>query len=112
MVLPETEGRPYFYRNRPTSTPSSEVGPQTAHDATALGLGIVVGGEALWAPFRDLEGRELPLEMALGGQRIRIFFNKEALTAWAEDFEGRLLPGVIAYREGWFSFFPDSRGVP
>jgi len=112
MVLPEAEGRPYLYRNGPTGTPSSEVGPQTAHDSTALGLGIVLGNEALWASFRDLEGRDLPLEMTLGGQRIRIFFNKEALTAWAEDLEGRLLPGVLAYREGWFDVFPDSRGVP
>ena len=112
MVLPDAEGRPYFYRNRPTATPSSEVGRQTEHDATALGLGIVVGGEALWASLRDLENRELPVEMTLGGQRIRIFINKEALTAWAEDLEGRLLPGVLAYREGWFDVFPDSRGVP
>jgi len=112
MVLPESEGRPYFYRNRPTATPSSEVGPQTEHDATALGLGIVLGGEALWASLRDLENRERPVEMTLGGQRIRIFFNKEALTAWAEDLQGRLLPGVLAYREGWFDVFPDSRGAP
>ena len=112
MVLPESEGRPYLYRNRPTGMPSSAVGPQTEHDASALGLGIVVGGEALWASFRDLERRELPVEMAHGGERIRIFFEKEALTAWAEDLEGRLLPGVLAYREGWFDVFPDSRGVP
>jgi hypothetical protein len=72
MVLPDAEGRPYFYRNRPTATPSSEVGRQTEHDATALGLGIVVGGEALWASLRDLENRELPVEMTLGGQRIRL----------------------------------------
>jgi hypothetical protein len=49
--------------------------------------------------------------MTLGGRRIRIFFEKDALTAWAEDLEGRLLPGVLAYREGWLDFFPDSRGV-
>lgn len=112
MVLDESEGRPYLYRNRPTGTPSSAVGPQTGHDASTLGLGLVVGEEALWASFRDLEGRALPVEMMLGGQPIRIFFEKDALTAWAEDVDGRLLPGVLAYREGWFDFFPDSRGLP
>lgn len=111
MVLPETEGRPYLYRNRPTGTPSSEAGPQTAHDSTALGFGLVLEGEALWASFADLEKLSSPVQMTLGGQRIRVFFEKEALTAWAEDQGGRLLPGVLAYREGWFDFFPDSRGV-
>lgn len=111
MVLPEQEGRPYLYRNRPTGTPSSEVGPQTGHDLDALGFGLVIGDDALWVSFSDLGGRSSPIEMTLGGQRIRIHFEQEALTAWAEDMDGNLLPGVLAYREGWFDFFPESRGL-
>lgn len=112
MVLPGAEGRPYLYRNRPTGTPSSQIGLQTKHDTKALGYGLVIGGEALWASFRDLEKHGSPIDMTLGGERIRVFFEKEALTAWAEGLDGRLLPGVLAYREGWLDFFPDSRGLP
>ena len=111
MVLPGKTGRPYLYRNRPTGTPSSAVGPQEGHDLATLGLGIAIGDEALWASFRDLETRVSPIEMLLGGQTIRIFFEKDALTAWAEDLDGNLLPGVLVYQEGWFAFFPDSVGV-
>ena len=74
-------------------------------------MGIAIGDEALWASFRDLEARASPIEMLLGGQKIRIFFEKDALTAWAEDLDGNLLPGVLVYKEGWFAFFPDSIGV-
>lgn len=112
MVLPGEDGRPYLYRNRPTGTPSSEVGPQTDHDLAALGFGLAIGEDALWASFEDLGESTTPVEMTLGGQRIRVFFVKEALTAWAEDLDGNLLSGVLAYREGWFSFFPESRGLP
>lgn len=112
MVLPGQAGRPYLYRNRPTGTPSSAVGPQSGHDLSALGFGLAMGGEALWVSLSELERRDTPVEMVLGGERIRVFFEKEGLTAWAEDLDGNLLSGVLAYREGWHDFFPNSTGLP
>lgn len=111
MLLPEKTGRPYLYRNRPTEMPSSAVGPQEGHDLATLGLGLAIGDEAIWASFRNLETHASPIEMLLGGQKIRIFFKKDGLTAWAEDLDGNLLPGVLVYKEGWFAFFPNSVGV-
>ncbi len=101
-------GRPYLYRNRAIGTPRPKTRP-TTHDASALGLGLAFGGEAIFLPFEALTGAPLPLGLEVGGEHVRVHYRKEELTAWAEDPEGNLLPHVLAYRSGWLSFHPESR---
>ncbi|MFB3127923.1 MAG: hypothetical protein ACE1Z8_10615, partial [Candidatus Acidiferrales bacterium] len=80
----------------------------TTHDTSVLGLGLVVGGHTIYFPFRELERATTPLTLKLGGEQITIHYRQSALTAWAEDAEGNLLPGVLAYEQGWRDFNPGS----
>lgn len=108
VVLVEgEEGRPYFYRNRTPGTRPPEK-RSTTHDTSVLGLGLVVGGEAIYFPFRELERASTPLTLKLGGKQVTINYRQSALTAWAEDAQGNLLPGVLAYEQGWRDFNPGS----
>ncbi len=55
-----------------------------------------------------LDETQTPLVVELGGQPVTIHYRRQALTAWAEDAQGNLLPGVLAYEQGWKAFNPDS----
>jgi len=95
--------RPYRYRS-----PATEPGA-TGHDTRDLGLGLVHKGEKLFASLDALAGQDEPLAITLGGEGITLHTEPDGLTAWAEDGQGQLLPGVLAYRQGWLDFHPDSR---
>ena len=107
MVLPNTEGRLYYYRNRPIGQ-SSPRQPTPEHDVSVLGFGLALGDESIWVSFSELQAAAAPIDLELGGQSIKIFFDRDGMTAWAKDGGGRLLSGVLAYQEGWFDFFPES----
>jgi len=107
----DTPGRPYHYRNRPVGQPSRK-NPKKGHDLSALGFGLAFGDEALWVSLEDLAKRNNPVTLTLGGQSVRLFHDEDAMTAWAEDDDGNLLVGVLAYREGWRDFHPESKGLP
>ncbi len=106
MVLPDTRGRPYTYQEFVPGTRRRRGG---GHDTSALGFGLALGNEAWFFPFRELEALSGPLEMTVAGQSVRVFYDREGLTAWAEDPDGNLLMGVLAYERGWRSFHPDTR---
>lgn len=109
LVEPGKEGRHYFYRNWQPGTPRPKLRPQK-HDISNLGLGLVSGKQAMYFPFHELEQIQTPTTVVdPTGKIIRIHFNAEAMTAWAEDPEGRLLSGVLSYQNGWLDFFPDSK---
>lgn len=107
MIAEDKAGRPYFYRNRKPGTPRPKERP-SAHDTSALGLGLARGGQAIFFPFRELERASTPLKLTVGGEEVTLHYRKEGLTAWAEDVGGNLLPTVLAYEEGWMAFNPDS----
>ena len=100
LTVPGTEGRPYRYRQ----------------DRGPLGLGLSLGGKSLFAPIKVLAkrarknpGHSSPsLSLHLGDRSIRLFVEPNVPTAWVEDEQGHLLPGVLAYRPGWLAFHPDS----
>jgi hypothetical protein len=96
------DGRPYFYRNPQTGSRKGE------HDTSALGLGLVLDGEAIYFPFAELKRASRPLEVTVGGRKVKVVYEAEALTAWAEDGAGTLLPGILIYQLGWLSFHPES----
>lgn len=108
IVVAGKQGRSYFYRNRKPGTRPARRRPAT-HDTSALGLGLVVGGQAMYFPFRELARTSTPFKLKLGGKEVTVHYRKAALTAWAEDAEGNLLPGVVAYEEGWMAFNPESK---
>ena len=108
MVDRERPGRPYFYRTWTPGQPRSEEGP-IEHNTANLGLGMAVGSDAVFFPFSELARAVNPYETEVGGQPVRIHFHPDGLTAWAEDNQERLLPGILAYRAGWLDFYPSSR---
>lgn len=108
MVVQGEEGHPYFYRTWQPGSPRPGSRP-TAHDTRRLGLGLVIGDESMYFPFAELQRAADPVSIRLGGQDLVIRYRREALTAWAEDPQGHLLPGVLAYRFGWMRFHPESR---
>lgn len=111
MVLADEEGHPYIYRAWIPGSPRPE-NPPSEHDTTHLGLALVVDGDALFLPLRELDRvpiGKLPLAVEVGGTRLLIHYVGAALTAWALDSRGNLAPGVLAYEWGWRRFFPETR---
>jgi hypothetical protein len=107
LVVRGEEGRRYFYRDRKPGTRPKR--PDTTHNTSKLGLGLVVDGQAMFFPFRELRRVAPPVRVKLGGEWVAVYYEEEALTAWAEDGKGNLLSGVLSYEEGWVSFNPESR---
>jgi hypothetical protein len=107
LVVEGKEGRPYFYRNRKPGTRPKQL--ETSHNTSTLGLGLVVNGQAMFFPFRELERVPPPVRVKVGGEWVRVYYEREALTAWAEDAEGNLLSSVLSYKDGWEAFNPQSR---
>lgn len=110
MVLGDEAGRPYFYRNRPTGQ-SSPKNPTPRHDLSVLGFGLALDGESIWMPLTKLFARDSPVSVTLSGREVLVHHDVDAMTAWAEDLDGNLLMGVLAYEEGWRSFHPESGGL-
>lgn len=106
MVL-EDEGRPYFYRNRKPGQPRPKEPPKE-HDTSNLGLGLVMDDQAYFYPLRELAEAGRPVHQSHNGETVTIHSEPEALTAWGEDAQGNLLPGVLVYQDGWMNFFPES----
>jgi L-ascorbate metabolism protein UlaG (beta-lactamase superfamily) len=100
LELSGARARTYVYRGE---QPGAE-----GHDTSSLGLGLADGEGALFLPLGALAEVETPLVLRRGGQEIVVHHEPDALTAWAETSGGELLPGILAYREGWRSFHPDT----
>ncbi len=107
MVVQGQVGRPYLYRNRQPGIKRPTQRP-TSHDTTSLGLGISIDGESMFLPFLQLADSTIPLRLKIGQHDIVIHYQPSALTAWALDTQGNLLPTVLAYQKGWLSFNPQS----
>jgi hypothetical protein len=44
----------------------------------------------------------------VGTDPVTVNHDADGLTAWAENSQDGLLPGVLAYESGWLAFHPDS----
>ena len=100
MVDRKRPGHPYFYRTWIPGQPRPQE-RSVEHDTANLGLGLTVGSEAVFFPFSELDRTRL-YKTVVGGQPVRIHFHPEGLTAWADDGQSRLLPGILLTRQaGW-----------
>jgi len=107
MVVAGKKGRPYFYSDWVPGTPRPKAKPTTHHTAN-LGLGIALNGQSFFLPFRALDKMSAPLSVTIGDQPLIVYYQRDALTAWAEDPDGNLVPSVLAYEQGWKRFHPES----
>ena len=108
MVDSARPGRPYFYRTWIPGQPRPQERP-VEHNTANLGLGLAVGSDAVFFPFSELDRAAKPYQTVVGEQPAWIHFHLDGLTAWAEDDQKRLLPGILAYQAGWLDFYPNSR---
>ncbi len=107
-VVKDSKGRPYFYRNWRPGQPRPKKRPRS-HDVSNLGLGLALGNVSIYFPFKELEKVEVPFEIEIAGKKVKVYYRKDAMTAWAEDEAGNLLRGVLSYQDGWLGFHPESR---
>jgi len=108
MVVEGKKGRPYHYFNFDPKNPRRRK-RHAGHDTTNLGLGLSIAGDSIFLPFDQLNQIGTSLKINLGGQPVTVHYHKDALTAWGNDANGHLLPGVLAYKTGWMAFHPKSR---
>ena len=101
VTVPDHDGVPYFY-----SRSGSVMG--RVHDTTQVGLGLVLNDAAVFFPFGELSRMDRTVQTSVGGESVRVTYDDDGLTAWANDRRGELLTTVIAYRKGWLEFYPDS----
>ena len=104
MVFPGHQGYPYFYQD--FRNPASGI---AAHDTSELGLGLELEGESRFYPFATLATHEIPVIDVVKEKQVEIYFDQESITAWATDTDKLLLLTMVAYKEAWLEFFPDSR---
>ena len=109
MVLENEEGRPYFYRNRPTGQ-SSPTKPKAEHDLSALGFGLALGNEAIWVALDALSALENPVPLNLGGSSVRIFHNAQATTGVGRGPERQLTRRRPRVQRGVAGFPPRVEG--
>ncbi len=70
-------------------------------------LGLEIAGQAKAWPFSELARSKGVITDQLGGQTLRIRFDAEQQTAWAEDEAGTALPGTVLFWFAWYAFHPD-----
>ena len=107
VMVDDQPGHPYLYRNRRPGSPRPAT-PPTSHNTSLLGLGMTLGGEAMFFPFDELAKVQTPIRVEVGGSDVVVHFSGGGLTAWAEK-DGELLPAVLAYEFGWRDFNPQTR---
>ncbi len=104
MVFPGHQGYPYFYHDFRNPAPGLAV-----HDTSELGLGLKIEGESRFYPFAALATHEIPVIDVIKEKQVEIYFDPESITAWATDREKLLLLTMVAYKEAWLEFFPDTQ---
>ena len=104
MVFPGHRGYPYFYHDFRNPAPGL-----AAHDTSELGLGLELEGESRFYPFAALATHAVPVVDVINKKQVEIYFDPENVTAWATDKDKLLLLTMIAYKEAWLEFFPDTK---
>jgi hypothetical protein len=71
-------------------------------------LGIEIDGHFKAYPFVELEKSGADVHDTLAGMNIVVKYDHQHHTAVAEDVQGNILPGVMAYWFAWYAFHPDT----
>ena len=78
------------------------------HEIKNLGLGIELEDSAVFFPLEKLFTSASPIVHSINGTELVIKFEESGLVAWAEDKNGKTLPGTMVYDWAWKNFFPES----
>ena len=89
-------------------SPGKKYEPPVKHAITELGLAISLGESAVFFRLEKLFKQASPVSYELEGMEILIHSDEKGLTAWAEDQQGKIIPGTLVYRWAWKHFYPRS----
>lgn len=108
MIAPWSPGAEYLYFNPDVGAARPQFA-EFGHNPSQLGLGIKIGEDALFLPWREIRGAKEPIAVTVGGEELRVSVDKKGITAWAEDLTGAMVAGVMTYRKSWLAFHPESK---
>lgn len=91
-----------------TWIPGNDYPRTSGHDIQNLGLGLDVGGSALFFSLEKLFEENSPLLYKVNEYELLIHFDSLGLTAWTEDSNERMIPSVIVYDWAWINFYPNT----
>lgn len=74
-----------------------------------MALGIRGQNGAIVYPYRELAKGSQSFEDRLGDRPITIHFVADVPTAWAQNANGKVLPGVSTTLTSWLRFYPRSQ---
>jgi len=72
-------------------------------------IGIQLGNESKAWPFKDLHQTSNAITDILGGEKIKIFFDKKSQSAQIRDVKGKLLPSTTLFWFAWSAFHPNTK---
>ena len=71
-------------------------------------IGVRVNGKARAYFYNDLAKLETPFEDKIGGRKVDVHFDKEAMAGYITDKEGNDLPAVVGFWFAWYTFNQDT----
>ena len=107
LVAPGSPGADYLYFN-PDVGAARPQHAEFGHNPAVLGLGVSVGGQSMFLPWRKIRGAKKPIDLQLGAAVLTVHVAKKGLTAWVLDADGETVPSVMTYRKSWLAFRPES----
>lgn len=105
-IFPESVGEKPYYNNWQPGDGRPK--PNDFHQTGTLGIGISIDSSSVFLPFENLFSKQSPIDYKLNDELISIHFNKDGITAWAEDGNGNMIPSAIVYNWAWKSFYPNT----
>lgn len=78
------------------------------HHPKASILGLVVNGKAKAYPFSELDQAGGRVVDQLGGKKVTVVFDEEAVSARVYSEEGKELPALTAFWFAWIAFHPET----
>ena len=104
-VFPQDVLKKQFYN---TWIPGEKYPSNLDHQIQNLGLGIDLGSSSIFFPLENLFEESSPVTYTLENNELRIHFDSNGLTAWAEDNKGDMIPSTIVYNWAWNNFYPNT----
>ncbi len=73
-----------------------------------LVLGVEIGEKKKAYPFNALKKAASPINDAISGKAVRIYFDSASGEAYITDKDGASLPSLVTYWFTWYGFHPET----
>jgi len=69
-------------------------------------VGVIINGKPKAYSFKRLREKDETFQDVVGGEEVRVHYDKENQSAVIKDAEGNILPSTQAYWFAWVAFYP------